>query len=91
MEYDLKALLDSWRPAVPGPSDFRRNVWQRIERQRQAPGWFALALEWVARPRVAVALVAAALLFGTAAGTEISSSTQTSKYLRSVNPYAQAR
>ncbi len=91
MQNDLKSLLDSWQPFVPEASDFRRNVWQRIERQRKAPRWFASALEGMARPRVATAMVAAAILIGAAAGTEISASAQASRYLRSVNPYAQAR
>ena len=91
MQDDLKSLLDSWQPSVPEASDFRRNVWQRIERQQKAPGWFASALEWVARPRVAAALVAVAIVCGALAGMEISADSQSGNYLRSVNPYAQAR
>lgn len=91
MQNNLKSLLDSWQPQAPEASDFRRNVWQRIERQRKAPTWFDRAIELIGRPRIAVGMFAAAVLLGAVVGKEVSASTQSNEYLRSVNPYAQVR
>jgi len=91
MQDDLKSWLDSWQPEVPETTDFQRNVWQRIERQRKARSWLALTIEWMGQPRIAAGLIAVAILLGAVAGSGISSNTQTQNYLRSVNPYAQTR
>ena len=91
MQNDLKSLMNSWQPEVPEPSNFRRNVWQRIERQRKDVPWFAPVLVWMGRPRIAAGMIAAGILLGAVVGSEFSASAQTNDYLRSVNPYAQLR
>ncbi|MBN8710216.1 MAG: hypothetical protein J0I10_12575 [Verrucomicrobia bacterium] len=93
MKDNLNDLLRSWQPEVPEPSDFRRNVWQRIERSRPTKevGWLAEFFGLLARPRLAFATVALAIVVGGVVGREVSVANQTSAYLRSVNPYAQLR
>lgn len=93
MKDNLNDLLKSWQPEVPEPSDFRRNVWKKIERSRpvKETGWLAELFVLFARPRIAFAMVAFAIAVGSAVGLEVSAANQTSDYLRSVNPYAQLR
>lgn len=93
MNDDLNALLRSWQPKVPEPSDFRRNVWRKVETssQKAEGSWLAGLFVLISRPRVAFAVVACAILIGGVAGSGISSANDASVYLRSVNPYAQLR
>ncbi|MBN8707944.1 MAG: hypothetical protein BGO12_12955 [Verrucomicrobia bacterium 61-8] len=93
MKDNLNDLLKSWQPEVPEPSDFRRNVWKKIERYRpvKETGWLAELFVLFARPRIAFAMVAFAIVVGGVVGREVSAVSQTSDYLRSVNPYAQLR
>jgi len=93
MKDNLKDLLGTWQPTAPEPSDFRRNVWRKIETSAQKAecGWLAGLFVLISRPRVAFAVVACAILIGGVAGSGISSANDASVYLRSVNPYAQLR
>lgn len=93
MKDDLNLLLRSWQPEVAEPPNFRRNVWQGIERlsSGQEETWLAGLFGLLARPRIALSAIALAVAIGSIVGLEISSENQTSAYLRSVNPYAQLR
>ncbi|CAN5750155.1 hypothetical protein BH09VER1_BH09VER1_12010 [soil metagenome] len=93
MKDDLTSLLKTWQPEIPDPADFKRRVWQRIEASRAtvSPGLLESFLALIARPRVAVAVVALAIFAGGAAGNSIAGANEATAYLRSVNPYAQAR
>ena len=88
MQDDLNSLLKSWKPEIPEPTDFRRNVWLKIERVRKPSNAFGMFIEWLGRPKIALAALAAAVALGAFAGMEISDSSQSNDYLRSVNPYA---
>ncbi len=92
MKDNLNDLLKSWQPEIPEPSDFRRNVWRKIELSRpKETSWLAEILALFARPKLALATVALAVIVGGVIGREVSVNGQTSDYLRSVNPYAQLR
>lgn len=92
MKDNLNDLLKSWQPEIPEPSDFRRNVWKKIEHSRpKEAGWLAEVVALFARPKLAFAPVVLAIVVGGVIGREVSASSQTSDYLRSVNPYAQLR
>lgn len=88
MQDDLNKLLKSWNPEIPEPIDFRRNVWLKISRARKPSNAFEMFIEWLGRPKIALATLAAAVALGAFAGMEISVSSQGNDYLRSVNPYA---
>lgn len=90
MQDDLGNLLKSWQPENPEVQDFRRKVWMRIEQTPAAWGPSRL-LEWFSRPRMALAMVAVALLIGGVTGATTAERTDSSAYLRSVNPYARLR
>ncbi len=90
MQDDLGNLLKSWQPDTPEIPDFRRKVWLRIEQTPSARGPSRF-IEWLVRPRVALAMVAVALLIGGAAGAATAERTDSVDYLRSVNPYARLR
>lgn len=93
MKDNLKDLLGTWQPTVPEPSDFRHNVWRKVETSSQTAewGWLVGLFVLISRPRVAFAVVACAILIGGLAGSGISSANEASNYLRSVNPYAQLK
>jgi len=88
MQDDLNNLLKSWKPEIPEPTDFRRNVWLKIERARKPSNAFGTFIEWLGRPKIALATLSAAVALGAFVGMEISVSSQGNEYLRSVNPYA---
>ena len=90
MQDDLGNLLKSWQPDLPEASDFRRTVWLRIEQTPSARRMLPI-LEWFIRPRVALAIVAVALVLGGFAGAATAERTDSATYLRSVNPYARLR
>ncbi len=90
MQDDLGNLLKSWQPDTPETPDFRRKVWLRIEQTPTARG-YARFLYWFARPRVALATLAVALVIGGVAGASTAERTDGAAYLRSVNPYARLR
>lgn len=89
MQDELGNLLKSWQPAAPDPADFRRKVWLRIE--QTPPPALSRFFTWIARPRIASAAVAAALLVGALAGAAVSDRPGSDAYIRSVNPYARLR
>lgn len=92
MKDNLNDLLKSWQPEIPEPSDFRRNVWKKIELSRpKEAGWLAEVFALFAQPKLALATVTLAIVIGGVVGREVSAMSQTSDYLRSVNPYAQLR
>lgn len=93
MKDDLSNLLKSWDPAVPEPAAFKRGVWRRIE--AEGAGKFSAVGTWwqeflgsLARPRVAFATVALAMLAGAWIGHTTANPDGRQAYLRSVNPYA---
>ena len=91
MKDELSSLLKSWNPDVPASSAFRRRVWSRIEseggRELSLAEWFAAAVSQIARPRIAGAVLAAALFGGIWVGS-MTGAEGREEYLRSVNPYA---
>lgn len=89
MQDELGKLLKSWQTSAPDPADFRRKVWLRIE--QSPPTALSRFFTWIARPRIASATVAAALLLGALAGAALSERPDGDSYLRSVNPYARLR
>ena len=90
MNDTLDDLLKTWQPPVPEPAGFQRAVWRKLEQSRQPAeaGWLAEFLALLARPKLAFAMLALAILAGGLVGREISLANQTSDYLRSVNFYA---
>lgn len=93
MNDDLSNLLKSWDPAAPAPAAFKRGVWRRIETggagKISAVGmWWKEFLGSLARPRVAFATVALAMLAGAWIGHTTANPDGQQAYLRSVNPYA---
>jgi hypothetical protein len=94
---DLNQLLRSWEPEVPEPASFRRNVWRRIAEEQARPefglaGWIEHLLVAICRPRLAVVAATVAIGVGIGIGTlSARSDSGADAYLRSVNPYAQAR
>lgn len=91
MKTEFSDVLKSWQPEVPEPADFRRGVWARIEVQSSAAPWWTSLLLLFARPQVAFALAAFALIVGGVSGTALARGDGTDAYLRSVNPYAMAK
>lgn len=93
MKDDLTILLNAWQPEVPEPVGFKRGVWQRIAASRAnvSPGLLESFFALIARPRMAVALAAMAIVAGGVAGNSIAGAYEADAYLRSVNPYVQAR
>ena len=94
MKDDLSKLLGSWKPEVPEPADFNRNVWRRIElaeppRRSSFRSWYENVLILLSRPRIAVAMAMVAAFTGIAVGSAAAHSDNATAYLRSVNPYAQ--
>ncbi len=89
MQDELGNLLKSWDTEVPEAPDFRRKVWLRIEQTpAPRPAWI---LDWLVRPRVALAVIAIALLIGGVTGATTAERTDSAAYIRSVNPYARLR
>lgn len=92
---DLTDLLREWSPGCDPGTGFNRGVWSRIEAtecRRGAGisglfGWIAL----LGQPRVAVGAALIALFGGVFLGNLQARSTQESRYLLSLNPYAQQR
>jgi hypothetical protein len=93
LKNDLQSLLKTWQPEVPQPADFKRGVWRKIETSRAgiSPGLLESFFALIARPRVAFAVAALAIITGGVAGSGIARANETTGYLRSVNPYAQLR
>lgn len=94
MKDDLNKLMSEWDPHVPKPDRFRRDVWRRIRSSAtdaQPFGWLQKFLIFVAKPCIAAAAIAMAVLAGGATGFALVKPSGTENYLRSVNPYAQVR
>ncbi|HEY5891632.1 MAG TPA: hypothetical protein VIT91_00240 [Chthoniobacterales bacterium] len=94
MKDDLNDLLRTWNPHVPEPDGFRRGVWRRIglsATNAQPSGWLEKFLIFVAKPHIAAAAVAVAILAGGVTGFVLTNANGEENYLRSVNPYAQVR
>ncbi|HEY5753216.1 MAG TPA: hypothetical protein VIT21_08715 [Chthoniobacterales bacterium] len=93
MKDDLNDLLRTWNPPVPEPDSFRRVVWRRIglSTDAQPSGWLEKFLIFVAKPHIAAATVAVAILAGGVTGFALTNANGAENYLRSVNPYAQVR
>jgi hypothetical protein len=89
MKDDLDDLIRLWRPDVPEPSAFRREVWSRIERRAAAAGWIERFFSGLARPRIASVATALVLLAGVVLGSALADSKGQDSYLHAVNPYAQ--
>ncbi len=93
MKDDLSNLLKAWDHAVPEPAAFKRGVWRRIEAVGAGKS-FAVESLWkhflasLARPQMAVAAVAVAMLAGAWIGHSSANPDGRQAYLRSVNPYA---
>lgn len=91
MKTDFSNVLKTWQPEVPKLTDFKRGVWTKIEaRSFAAPWWTSLFLLF-ARPRMALALAALALLVGGVSGSALARGDGADAYLRSVNPYAMTK
>ena len=94
MKDDLSKLLGNWEPSVPEPTDFRKNVWRRIEVARPSRrslfgSWYESIFILLSMPRIAVAMAILAVFAGIAVGSSAAHSDNATAYLRSVNPYAQ--
>lgn len=89
MKDDLDDLIRLWRPDVPEPSAFQREVWSRIERRAAADGWVERIFAGLARPRIASVAAALVLLAGVVLGSRLAGSKGQDSYLHAVNPYAQ--
>ncbi|HSI82614.1 MAG: hypothetical protein ACAI35_24180 [Candidatus Methylacidiphilales bacterium] len=99
----LNKLLRSWQPQVDIPSDFQRNVWQRIEaREEESPvTWWRIIADWMTQGlshpvRATAVLVAVSLVAGGMGAVQARDSAAAlelrmeSRYTASINPYAQA-
>ena len=90
---DLTDLLQSWKPACKPGTGFNRGVWSRIE-AAESP-WSASVADffaWVAllaHPRIAATATMVALFGGLFLGNLQARSAQKTRYLQSLNPYAQ--
>lgn len=89
MKDDLDDLIRLWRPDVPEPSAFQREVWSRIEQRAPADGWVERFFSGLARPRIASVAAALVLLAGVVLGSTLAGSKGRDSYLHAVNPYAQ--
>ena len=86
---DLSKLLQSWQPEAVETRDFNRGVWMRLETSEISNGGVAF-FNWLAmfaRPRIAVAAVAIAIVGGIFLGSLQARSSGEDQYLRSLNPY----
>jgi hypothetical protein len=89
MKEDLDELIKLWRPVVPEPLAFKREVWSRIEQRGNTDKWFERFFEWFARPKIASVAAAVALLSGALIGAATAGQSRQAAYLHAVNPYAQ--
>lgn len=94
MKNDITSLLQSWDPGVPASPAFRQRVWARIESGAARRSVFSLMIERICsvipRPVFGVSVLAAALFGGIWVGS-LTAPDGRQEYLRSVNPYVQAR
>ena len=94
MDVRLSDLLRQARPAPALPPRFEESVWRRIERQElpaaTSAGWLDQMVAALVRPRLAVAAIAAILLFGgilgTVDGTTDAREAARERYVASVAP-----
>ena len=89
MKDDLDGLLKEWRPELPKPRAFKREVWGRIERRRSGDGLFESFLSWLIRPQIASVAAALSVLAGAWMGFALATQDGHAAYLHSVDPYAQ--
>ena len=94
----LKSLLHEWQPQVDLPTRFESEVWHRIAlAQEKRARWFNF--DWLfqitCQPRLAFAIVAAAMVVGTALANwqarqsyHHQMAAAESHYIHSVNPLA---
>lgn len=90
----LSALLHTARPVPEVPADFAHAVWRRIEQteasERAGWGWLDRWVEWLIRPRMAMAGLALVVVISGAAGmmsgTAVARQTALHRYLAAVSP-----
>jgi|ERR1035441_9152598 hypothetical protein len=97
-EQRLDALLQEWRPQVDLPPRFESEVWHRIAlNEERRSSW--VNFDWLFRitcqPRLAFAIVATAVLLGTALANwqaqqnyHHAMAASESRYILSVDPFA---
>jgi len=90
----LSALLHAARPVPDVPADFAHAVWRRIEQaeasERAGWGWLDRLVEWLIRPRMAIAGLALVVVISAAAGmmsgTAVARQAALNRYLAAVTP-----